>query len=102
MQVSSPSKLNSTDLLGVVDSPMSRPLSVALASLSWTDLLEISGGGYEQPAMTGVAVAKASDESWRRVPLPSIAGLPDPRTLHCSSIPTGGLRHRQGWSRSSR
>lgn len=56
-------KLNSTDFLrGGFTNEQALNVALALADAG-IDLLEISGGGYEQPAMTGVAVGQASDES---------------------------------------
>ncbi|WP_265446253.1 NADH:flavin oxidoreductase/NADH oxidase family protein [Flexivirga meconopsidis] len=57
-------KLNSTDFVrGGFSSDEAADVAVALGEVG-VDLLEISGGGYEQPAMTGVARAVKRREGY--------------------------------------
>ncbi|NMD54140.1 NADH:flavin oxidoreductase [Tsukamurella conjunctivitidis] len=88
-------KLNSTDFLrGGFDTDQALTVALALGEAG-IDLLEISGGGYEQPAMTGVAAGQSTGADGRgyfvefaqrirassAVPIMLTGGLRDPRAM---------------------
>lgn len=88
-------KLNSTDFLrGGFDSEQALAVALTLGEAG-IDLLEISGGGYEQPAMTGVAAGQATGADGRgyffdfaqriraasTVPIMLTGGLRDPAVM---------------------